>query len=194
MAEIVSAWQRERPHDEVSSIRVVTPIWRLGAALARARAQALAGFGLDESRLDVLGALRRAGAPYRLAAGELARRCRVTPGATTQRVQRLEQDGYVERVRDEHDRRTVYVALTPGGSAKLDEVFAAVMAADEEMLAPLSPRERVSLERILGRWLTAAGLDASTPDPVSAEVSKTAAVRARQMPTRGSSVGRNVQR
>ena len=162
MEQIVGAWQRERPDDDVSSIRVVTPIWRLAAALQRGRAQALAAFGLDESRLDVLGTLRRSGPPYRLTAGELTRRCRVTPGATTQRVHRLEQHGYVERVRDEHDRRTVYVALTDGGSAKLDEVFAAVMAADEEALAPLSPRDRASLERILGRWLSDAGLDAAT--------------------------------
>src|SRR4051812_14453398 len=163
VAEIVTAWERERPHDDVSSIRVVTPIWRLASVLHHARAQALATFGLDQSRLDVLGALRRAGTPYRLTAGELTRRCRVTPGATTQRVQRLEQVGYVERVRDEHDRRTVYVGLTPGGSAKLDEVFAAVMGADEEGLAPLSPRDRASLVRILGRWLSEAGLDATTP-------------------------------
>ena len=163
--EIVAAWQRERPDDDVSSIRVVTPIWRLAAALERARGVALGGFDLDQSRLDVLGTLRRAGTPYRLSAGELTRRCRVTPGATTQRVRRLEQDGYVERVRDEHDRRTVYVGLTPGGSAKLDEVFAAVMAADEAVLAPLSDRDRSSLVRILGGWLSEAGLDATTPTP-----------------------------
>ncbi len=163
VGEIVAAWRRERPDDDVSSILVVTPLWRLGAALQQVRADALAGFGLDQSGLDVLGALRRAGAPYRLTSGELSRRCRVTPGATTQRVQRLERDGYVVRVRDEHDRRTVYVALTDGGSAKLDDVFAAVMAADEEALAPLSPRDRSTLVRILGGWLTAAGLDATTP-------------------------------
>jgi DNA-binding MarR family transcriptional regulator len=163
VGEIVTAWQRERPDDDVSSIRVVTPIWRLAAALERARRRALATFDLDQSRLDVLGTLRRAGTPYRLTAGELTRRCRVTPGATTQRVQRLERDGFVERVRDEHDRRTVYVALTPGGSAKLDEVFAAVMAADEEVLAPLTQRDRGSLERILGGWLRDAGLDTTTP-------------------------------
>lgn len=163
VGEIVAAWKRERPEDDVSSILVVTPIWRLGAALERARSAALAEFGLDQSRLDVLGALRRAGTPYRLTAGELTRRCRVTPGATTQRVQRLEEDGYVERVREDHDRRTVYVALTPGGSAKLDEVFAAVLAADEEVLTPLSARDRASLERILGTWLADSGLDAPAP-------------------------------
>lgn len=163
MGEIVAAWQRERPEDDVSSILVVTPIWRLAAALERARRLALAGFGLEQSRLDVLGALRRSGPPYRLTAGELTRRCRVSPGATTQRVQRLERDGYVDRVRDQRDRRTVYVALTKGGSAKLDEVFAAVLAADEAVLAPLSAGDRSALERILGRWLAAAGLDEASP-------------------------------
>ena len=162
VGEIVAAWKRERPEDDASSILVVTPIWRLAAALQRARAGALARFALDQSRLDVLGTLRRAGSPYSLSAGELTRRCRVTPGATTQRVQRLELDGYVERVRDESDRRTVYVALTSDGSAKLDDVFAAVMAADEQVLAPLSAPDRSSLERILGGWLAAAGLDATT--------------------------------
>src|SRR5690349_2420018 len=111
VGEIVAAWGRERPDDDVSSILVVTPMWRLTAALQRARAGALAEFGLDQSRLDVLGALRRSGSPYRLTAGELTRRCRVSGGATTQRVQRLEEEGYVDRERDEHDRRTVYVAL-----------------------------------------------------------------------------------
>jgi DNA-binding MarR family transcriptional regulator len=163
VGEIVEAWRRERPDDDVSSILVVTPIWRLAAALQRARAEALAAFGLDQSRLDVLGALRRSGPPYRLTAGELTQRSRVSPGATTQRVQRLEREGYVERVRDEHDRRTVHVHLTPGGSAKLDEVFAAVMAADEEVLAALSSRDRKALERILSSWLAAAGLDEVTP-------------------------------
>jgi DNA-binding MarR family transcriptional regulator len=167
VGEIVAAWGRERPGDDVSSILVVTPIWRLAAALQRARAGALAGFGLDQSRLDVLGALRRSGTPYRLTAGELTRRCRVSAGATTQRVQRLEEDGYVERVRDEHDRRTVYVALTDGGSAKLDEVFAAVLAADEQVLAPLTARDRASLVRILGGWLQSAGLDELVPSGAS---------------------------
>lgn len=161
---IVAAWGRERPGDDVSSIRVVTPIWRLAGELRRTREATLAGFGLDQSRLDVLGTLRRSGPPYRLTAGELSRRCRVTPGATTQRVARLEKDGYVERVRDAADRRTVHVALTAGGSAKLDRVFAAVMAADEGVLGPLSQSDRSALERILGRWLSRAGLDRTTPE------------------------------
>lgn len=159
---IVEAWARERPGVDVSSIRVVTPIWRLAAALQAARHEALAAYDLDQSALDVLGTLRRAGPPYRLTAGELTRRCRVTAGATTQRVVRLEEAGFVRRVREEPDRRTVHVELTARGSTRLDEIFADVLAADEGVLAPLSSSDRADLERLLRDWLKGADLDRAT--------------------------------
>lgn len=152
VASIVRAWQRERPDVDVSSITLITPVWRIGRAVMENRRRALAAYDLDQSGLDVLGALRRAGEPYRLTATELSRRCGVTAGATTQRVARLETRGHVERTREEPDRRTVHVGLTPAGNTMLDEVFAEVMAADEAMLDGISPRDRATLVRILGAW------------------------------------------
>lgn len=163
--EIVAAWARERPGADVSSIKVVTPIWRLASALQTARQQALAAYDLDQSALDVLGTLRRAGPPYRLTAGELTRRCRVTAGATTQRVARLESAGFVRRLREQPDRRTVYVELTPRGTQRLDQIFGAVMTADERVLASLGDTDRKDLERILRDWLRAANLDRATSEP-----------------------------
>lgn len=156
---IVDAWARERPETDVSSILVVTPMWRLTAALQRGRIEALAAFDLDQSRLSALGALRRAGPPYRMSIGELTRRTGVTAGATTQRVDKLERAGFVRRVQVDDDRRTMSVQLTDDGSAKLDEVFDAVMRADEASLAWLDAEDRAVLERILGDWMRAASLD-----------------------------------
>jgi DNA-binding MarR family transcriptional regulator len=153
VGQIIAAWRRERPDVDVSSIAIITPVWRLGAIVVDNRARVLAAHGLEQSHLDVLGTLRRSGPPYRLTAGELSRRCRVTPGATTQRVQAMEKLGFVERVREEPDRRTVYVQLTPEGVARLDEIFADVMAGDESLLAALSPSDRASLEQLLRTWL-----------------------------------------
>src|SRR3954471_18009331 len=107
--ELVRAWHRELPHVDVASLGIVLPVARLAALLAKRRAAVLAAHGLDESHLDVRGVLVRSGPPSRLSAGELSRRCRVTPGATTQRVQAMERDRLVERVREEPDRRTVHV-------------------------------------------------------------------------------------
>ena len=153
MGRIIAAWRRERPDVDVSSIGIITPLWRLGSIVTDHRARVLAAHGLEQSHLDVLGTLRRSGPPYRLTAGELSRRCRVTAGATTQRVQTMERLGLVERVREEPDRRTVYVQLTPGGLARLDEIFADVMTGDEALLVGLSASQRASLEELLRTWL-----------------------------------------
>lgn len=150
---IIEGWRRERPDVDVASIGVITPVWRIGAIVMENRAQVLARHGLDQSHLDVLVTLRLGGAPYRLSAGELSRRCRVTPGATTQRVQAMERLGLVERVREEPDRRTVHVQLTAEGSSRLDGIIAEVMAADEALLAGLEPSQRTSLEALLRHWL-----------------------------------------
>ncbi|TQN47910.1 DNA-binding MarR family transcriptional regulator [Humibacillus xanthopallidus] len=150
---VVSAWRRERPDVDVSSIGIVVPVLRLATLVAERRAGVLGTYGLDQSHLDVLGVLRRSGPPYRLTAGELSRRCRVTPGATTQRVQSMERAGLVERVREEPDRRTVHVQLTASGLRRLDEVFADVVAADESLLAGLTPAQRSGLEDVLRGWL-----------------------------------------
>jgi DNA-binding MarR family transcriptional regulator len=150
---IIDAWQRERPDVDVSSIAIITPVVRLAALVSDHRARALAAHGLEQSHLDVLAALRRSGAPFLLTAGELSRRCRVTAGATTQRVQAMEVLGLVERVRQEPDRRTVHVGLTPEGRARLDGIFADVMAGDESLLSGLEPAQRRALEELLRVWL-----------------------------------------
>jgi DNA-binding MarR family transcriptional regulator len=130
-------------------------VTRLASLVAEGRATVLARHALDQSHLDVLGELRRSGPPYRLTAGELSRRCRVTPGATTQRVQAMERDGLVERVREDPDRRTVHVQLTGAGRQRLDDVFAEVVAADEALLVGLTAGQRQSLENALRGWLAA---------------------------------------
>jgi len=153
VGRIIEAWHRERPDVDVSSIGVITPVVRLAALVTEHRARVLAGHGLEQSHLDVLATLRRSGAPFRLTAGELSRRCRVTAGATTQRVQAMEALGLVERVREEPDRRTVQVQLTRQGLARLDGIFADVMAGDEALLCGLEPDQRAGLEELLRRWL-----------------------------------------
>jgi DNA-binding MarR family transcriptional regulator len=162
---VVRAWRRERPDIDVSSIGIVLPVQRLAAVIAERRAGVLAAHGLEQGQLDVLGVLRRGGPPYRLTAGELSRRCRVTPGATTQRVQSMERGGLVERVREEPDRRTVHVQLTTSGRRRLDELLAEVVAADESLLTGLTGSERTALETALRGWLDVvqAGQPATRP-------------------------------
>src|SRR5437773_11289391 len=68
--------------------------------------------GLSNGDWKVLNTLRWRGKPYRRTAGELAKRADLTSGAMTSRLDQLEEEGLVRRLRDPDDRRGVLVELT----------------------------------------------------------------------------------
>jgi DNA-binding MarR family transcriptional regulator len=151
---IEQAWRKERPDVDSTSIGIITRIWRLGRFLDRGRAEALARLGSDPTKLDALATLRRAGAPYRLTAGEMARRSLVTPGAVSQRLDKLEHERLVRREPDDADGRVVHVQLTARGRDLVDHIFVALMEQEQAVLAPFSRDERRALAVLLRRWLS----------------------------------------
>ncbi|MDW8067851.1 MAG: MarR family transcriptional regulator, partial [Anaerolineae bacterium] len=70
-------------------------------------------------------------------------------------VDRLLEQGWVERRPDPSDRRSVAVALTPEGAHMLEQVRADRRQAVEMLLRTLSPRERTAFYKILGKLLKA---------------------------------------
>jgi DNA-binding MarR family transcriptional regulator len=110
---------------------------------------------------DVLATLRRSGPPYELTAGMLVRRTMVTTGAITNRIDRLAERGLVQREADADDRRKVLVRLTATGLALVDEVAAAHMDVEREILGGLSPRQRADLADLLRIPLLTLGDDAA---------------------------------
>lgn len=164
----MQAWEAEVPGLDAAPARLTTPLLGLAAALVSRRERALAGHGLDQPGLETLAALLAAGPPHSLTAGELTRRCRITPGATTQRVRSLETLGLVQRVRSEPDRRVVHVTLTAAGRARVGEALVDGLAADEGSLELLSARDRASLVRILGYWWQSMESAAAARSPLAA--------------------------
>lgn len=160
---ITRQWSAVRPDVDVSPIDVVGRVSRLSRLVDRRLAQNFARFGIEAWMYDVLATLRRSGEPYELTAGDLVRQTMVTTGAITNRIDRLEQRGLVERARTD-DRRKVLVRLTPQGLALVDEVVGAHMATEHEILAPLSPRQRQDLAHLLRLTLLHLG-DQAPEDP-----------------------------
>jgi DNA-binding MarR family transcriptional regulator len=66
--------------------------------------------GLNRTDLRCLDILDRLGT---ITAGRLAEESKLTTGAVTAVIDRLEKSGYVRRVRDQLDRRRVLVEMTP---------------------------------------------------------------------------------
>jgi DNA-binding MarR family transcriptional regulator len=108
-----------------------------------------AGHGLEFWEFDVLATLRRSGAPYELSAGALLKTAMVTSGAITNRVDRMEAKGLVERVRDPGDRRGVHIRLTPAGLKLIDELVPLHVANERRLLATLGDSDRGALADLL---------------------------------------------
>lgn len=148
-------WVRERPDIDVSSMGVVSRIWRIGRHLEQQRKAQLAGFDSDRGAIDVLAMLRRAGPPYRRTAGELTQHSLITAGGVSQRLDKLERAGLLTRHVDTSDRRRVDVELTPAGVELVDTVLVDLMEHDEKVLADaLTPTEQRRLTSLLRKLLT----------------------------------------
>ncbi|MCW5950848.1 MAG: MarR family transcriptional regulator [Propionibacteriaceae bacterium] len=153
VARAQQQWMRERPELDSTPMLVIGRLHRLAAHLTAELLPVYAQFGLGEGEFDVLATLRRAGSPYELAPGELARYTMVTTGAISKRLDRLESAGLVSRRSSEADGRGRYVALTAAGRALIDEAYTAHMRNEARLVGVLSPGDRSALERLLSQWL-----------------------------------------
>lgn len=146
---IVAAWQRERPDLDVAPLHVLSRVSRLARRLDLDRTSAFARRSLEGWEFDVLSALRRAGEPYQLSPGALVQETLVTSGTMTNRVDRLERRGLVERSPDPHDRRGVIVRLTADGRATVDGAMADLLERERQLLAELPEDQQAELARFL---------------------------------------------
>ena len=145
---IAAQWRSVRPDIDISPMEVVGRVSRLSRLIDRRLSENFARFDLEDWMYDVLATLRRSGEPYELHAGDLMRQSMVTTGAITNRIDRLEQRGLVERAAST-DRRKVIVRLTKQGFDAVESVVDSHMATEREILAGLTDRERHDLARLL---------------------------------------------
>lgn len=153
VARIQAQWRRERPDLDVAPQGVIGRLHRLAAHLTQELTDVYRQHGLSEGEFDVLATLRRTGAPYELAAGELAEHTMVTTGGLTKRIDRLEAAGLVRRRPSETDGRGRVVGLTPAGVRTIDDAFTAHMHNERRLLDQLSPEQAADLEALLTAWL-----------------------------------------
>jgi DNA-binding MarR family transcriptional regulator len=105
-------------------------------------------FGIHRTDLSLLDVLQLGG---RMTAGELARRGSLSPGAVTAALDRLERAGYVRRVRDDVDRRRVFVEVTDKMLERAGHVYGPLAARSEELLGSLSDDELRAMIDVLNK-------------------------------------------
>ncbi len=115
-------------------------------ALRRHAEAHIHSLGIGFSEFMVLEALLHKGPTP---VNEIGRRIRLTSGAITSAVDRLEGRGLVERQVDPDDRRTRIVHLTESGYRLISCAFADHAAAMERAAAGLTPAERAQAAALL---------------------------------------------
>ena len=151
--EILDQWKRELPDLDCKPMAVFGRLNRLDRVSNAAIEAWLGEHGLSRGEFDVLATLRRGGEPYTLAPTALARWMMLSSAAMTNRIDRLEAAGLVERRPDPGDRRGVLVALTPDGKRVVDAAVADHVENERRLLEPLTAEDQQTLNALLRKLL-----------------------------------------
>ena len=153
---IVEQWNRERPDLDVSPTHTLQRITRLSLLQGVSFGRVFARYGVTFGEYLVLATLRRAGRPYRMNPTRLFNSVILSSGAMTNRLDRLEEMGLVERQPDPTDRRGRLVALTDRGLELVDTAIAEYLEDEERLLQALDDHEREQLSGLLRKLLLSA--------------------------------------
>ncbi len=148
-------WAREIPELNALAEGIVERIQILAKAFDRSLDETLAQYGLDRHSYHLIMFLRKCGAPYRRTPGQLATDMRLSSGAMTNRLDRMEAAGLIRRLPDPSDRRGTLIEPTEEGHAAWDRTTGTQARREATIAAVLDPAEREELHRLLRRLMRA---------------------------------------
>ena len=152
--ETMASWQRERPDLDLGTMGTTLRLNMVVAIGKQLLEATVADLGISLGEFDVLAALRRNGHDAELTPTVLAKVAMLSPSGMTNRLDRLEEAGYLTRRPDPDDRRVSLVSLTPKGRKLADQAIAAIAAAENEAFGTLSTAELDRLDRTLDRLIS----------------------------------------
>jgi DNA-binding MarR family transcriptional regulator len=140
--------QRRAPRTDEPSVRperlaelFIDVSKQLGRLSSRARTGEL-----SNARYNVMRAVLNRG-PERMS--RIAAAVGISPRSLTDLVDALANDGYVRRLADPHDRRSVLIELTPEGHEVVRAGRRSRLGQAAHVFQDLDPSERIMLERLL---------------------------------------------
>ena len=145
----LDVWAREirRPRSGHRGGGRADPV--LAKGFDRSLEETLAKSGLDRRAFHVLGKLRRGGPPYQNSAGQLAMYMRLSSGAMTNRLDRMEAAGLIRRLPDPNDRRGTLIEPTELGHQTWDRTVGTQAMREAKMASVLDAESRDELHALL---------------------------------------------
>jgi DNA-binding MarR family transcriptional regulator len=151
----LAIWTREIPNLDATTEGIVERIQNLHKDFDRSMEETLAKYELDRRAFHLLGRLRSYGPPYRRSPGQLAGDMRLSSGAMTNRLDRLEAAGLIRRLPDPNDRRGQLIEPTEKGHAAWDRTVGTQAEREQRIASVLTAAEREQLHRLLRKLMGA---------------------------------------
>lgn len=146
----VEQWRKEMPGLDLLAMEIIGRLSEASLILRRDWLEPLfAEFGVQAGEFDVLATLRRAGVPYALTPTTLFESAMISSGGMTNRLDRLENSGWIKRSPNPNDRRGTLVSLTDEGVALLNKMVPAHLANEQDAINSMSPEEQAQLNQLL---------------------------------------------
>ncbi|NOH65608.1 MarR family winged helix-turn-helix transcriptional regulator [Vibrio rotiferianus] len=146
---VVSQWAKEKPDLDTEPMAIMGRLMRIAKHMENHVTEVHKRYDLKMGEFDVLATLRRSGEPYRLTPSELISSMMLTSGAMTNRLDKLEKKGLIDREHSKEDRRSVTVQLTSKGFELIDALIEQHLQAQHELMGSLTSDERWQVNQAL---------------------------------------------
>ena len=156
----------EYPGGDPTCTEAYASLCRTGEALLGELDRRIAAtFGISQPVATALAVIDGAGTP--LTPSQVSDRVLIASATMTATLDLLERRGWIRRVPNPADRRSVLVQITPEGRATADQLLPGIRAIERSIMSALTHDERAHLLDLLAKILAqTAEVAASPPEPL----------------------------
>ena len=159
----------EYPDGDATCTEAYASLCRTGDALLGELDRCIAAaFAVPQAAATALAVIDGAGAP--LTPSQVSDRVLVASATMTAMLDLLEYRGWIRRVANPADRRSILIEITPDGRATADQLLPGIRTVERSVLSALTTDERAQLLDLLSKVLArAADVAAGPPKPLSGQ-------------------------
>jgi DNA-binding MarR family transcriptional regulator len=155
---LLASWAQSRPDLDFSPVSVISRLGRLRSHIDAELDRVFAAHGLGAASFGVLVTLARIGGERGVSQRRLMEELGLTSGTISVRMDRLVDQGLVDRRPDPASRRTTLITLTERGRSLFERVAPEHLSNERRLLAALSGDEQAAAAGLrTGDVLLAAG-------------------------------------
>jgi DNA-binding MarR family transcriptional regulator len=152
IVKVDADFQDEYPGGDTTCTEAYASLCRTGEALlGELDRRITATFGISQAAATALAVIDGAGTP--LTPSQVSDRMLIASATMTATLDLLERRGWIRRVPNSADRRSVLIEITPEGRATTDQLLPGIRTIERSILSTLTHDERTHLLDLLAKIL-----------------------------------------